>query len=317
MNARRKQLSTFATAIIDAWGREAALTRAFRRWGLLIARFILGAMALCAVFAPLIAPYPAWEDNLRAWLAAPPWYPRCEEGQIMNQAALCNVNGIPLGRDGKSYYFALGADQHGRDVLSRIIYGARISITLAVVAIAVGAIFGTPAGLIAGYYGGMVDRIIMRAAVAFSSVLFYSSLICFAVLVVYILGQSFMGVALALSMGAWAGIARFVRATVASKPRVAMRHLPAAVASAVFAAGMLQMGRVIVLESALSFLRAGVPPPTPSWGADISAGMDYFVSAWWVAFFPGMALLLTVLLFNFVGGRLRDIWELRLEQGDF
>ena len=268
--------------------------------------FVLGTLALCVVGAPWIAPYPPEEDQLRAVHAAPPGYPRCAEGRI----GPCNVNGIPLGRDEDVYYFALGADHQGRDVLSRVIYGARTSVSLAAVAIAIGAVFGTALGLIAGYRGGRVDRIIMRAAGAFSSVLIYIPLIWLAIWLAQVFGQSFAVAALALLPGAWAGIARHVREVAA---RFMTRHLTAAIVNAVVVGCVLQAGRVVVLESVLSFLGAGVPSPAPSWGADISAGRSYFGAAWWVVVFPAMAILLTALAFNFVGGWLRDRWELRHE----
>ena len=207
-------------------GGFARSRRVFRRWGLRASPFVLGAFALCAVFAPWIVPYAPEEDQLRAVHAAPPWYPACEEGRI----GPCNVNGIPLGREQKAYYFALGADWLGRDVLSRIIYGARTSLSLAAVAIAIGAVFGAALGLVAGYRGGWVDRIIMRAAGVFSSVLFYIPLIWLALALVQVFGQSFAVAAFALSWGAWMSVARQVREVAAC---FMTRHLMAAIANAV------------------------------------------------------------------------------------
>ena len=300
-------------------GGLARARRAFRRWGLFAVLFIVGAVVLCAVFAPWIAPYPPDEDQLWAVLAAPAWYPPCEEGQGTNKFAPCSVNGIPLGRSEKSYYFALGADWLGRDVLSKVIYGARTSLRLAAVAIAIGAVFGAALGLIAGYRGGWVDRVIMRVAGVFDISLFYILIIWFilipvAIWIVQVFGQSFMAIAFALSLGAWASVARQVRAVAAS---FMTRHLTRAIANAVIVGCVMQAGRVIFFEGILSSMGAGVPPPTPSWGSDISTSRAYVFSAWWTMAFPAMAVLLTVLAFNFVGGRLRDmdIWELweRLE----
>ena len=307
---------------VQGGGERGGLARArrtFRSCVLFAALCIVGAVVLCAVFAPWIAPYPPDEDQLWAVLAAPAWYPRCDEGQGTNKFAPCSVNGIPLGRSEKSYYFALGADWLGRDVLSKVIYGARTSLRLAAVAIAIGAVFGAALGLAAGYRGGWVDRIVMRVAGALDVSLFYILIIWFilipiAVALVQVFGQSFMAIAFALSLGAWASVARQVRGVAM---RFTTRHLTRAIANAVIVGCVMQAGRVIFFESVLAFMGAGVPPPTPSWGSDISTGRAYVFSAWWVVVFPAMAVLLTALAFNFVGGRLRDmdIWELweRLE----
>ncbi len=313
---------------LESGSRESKLSQAFyvfRRWPL-IPIAILSILALCAVFAPLMAPYEPEVDQLRAVLGSPSWYPPCEEGQISNKFESCNTNGIPLGRDGKVYYFVIGADQLGRDLLSRIIYGARLSLSLAAIAITIGTLFGTTVGLIAGYYGGFTDEVIMRVVDVFNAIPY----ILLAIALVFVLGQSFAVVAGVLALGSWAGIARLVRgqtlqvrnfdyialATIAgaSTFRIMLRHLLPAVANTVVVASTLQVGSTILAESILSFLGAGVPPPTPSWGADIANGREYLGSAWWVAFFPGMAIFLTVLSFNFIGDWLRDRWDPRLRQ---
>ena len=315
-------------ADLEASNRESTLARAFyvfRRWPL-IPIIILSVLAICAVFAPQIAPYEPEEDQLRAVLASPAWYPACEEGQLTNKFETCNTNGIPLGRDSEVYYFIIGADQLGRDLLSRIIFGARLSLSLAAIAIAIGTLFGTTVGLVAGYYGGIIDEGIMRVVDVFNAIPY----ILLAIALVFVLGQSFVVVAFVLALGSWAGIARLVRgqtlqvrnfdfialATIAgaSTFRIMVKHLLPAVANTVVVATTLQVGSTILSESILSFLGAGVPPPTPSWGADISNGREYLGSAWWVAFFPGMAIFLTVLSFNFIGDWLRDRWDPRLRQ---
>ncbi len=297
----------------------------FRRWPL-IPMFILSVLVLCAFFAPLIAPYDPEKDQLRAVLASPPWQPACEEGQISNKALSCNTNGIPLGRDQQVYYFTLGADQLGRDLLSRIIFGARLSLSLVAIAIAVGSVFGAAVGLVAGFYGGIIDELIMRIVDVFNAIPY----LLLAIVLVFVLGQSFAVVAFVLALGAWAGIARLVRGQTlqvrtfdfislarvagASSPRILYKHVLPAVGNTLVVATTLQVGSIILAESILSFLGAGVPPPTPSWGADIAAGREYLGSAWWVAFFPGIAIFLTVLSFNFIGDWLRDRWDPRLRQ---
>ncbi len=309
-------------------GRVSTLQRAlyvFRRWPL-IPMFILGVLVLCAFFAPLIAPYDPEKDQLRAVLASPPWHPPCEEGEIPNKAKSCNINGTPLGRNQEVYHFSLGADQLGRDLLSRIIYGARLSLSLVAIAILVGSVFGTVVGLVAGFYGGLIDELIMRIVDVFNAIPY----LLLAIVLVFVLGQSFAVVAFVLALGAWAGIARLVRGQTlqvrtfdfialarvagASSPRILYKHVLPAVGNTLVVATTLQVGSIILAESILSFLGAGVPPPTPSWGADIAAGREYLGSAWWVAFFPGIAIFLTVLSFNFIGDWLRDRWDPRLRQ---
>jgi peptide/nickel transport system permease protein len=296
-----------------------------RRWPI-IPFFILGLLVVCALFSPLLAPYDPEKDQLRAVLAMPAWAEPCEVGQLTNKFKPCNTNGIALGKDEKVYHFFLGADQLGRDLLSRIIYGARLSLSLAAVAILIGTIFGTAVGLVAGYYGGIIDEIIMRIVDVFNAIPY----LLLAIALVFVLGQSFTVVAFVLALGAWAGIARLVRGQTlqvrhfdyialarvagASTPRIMIKHLLPAVGNTLVVATTLQVGNTILSESILSFLGAGVPPPTPSWGADISNGREYLGSAWWVAFFPGIAIFLTVLSFNFVGDWLRDRWDPRLRQ---
>ena len=172
-----------------------------RRWPL-IPMLILGVLIICALFAPLIAPYDPEKDQLRAVLASPPWYPACEEGQITNKALSCNTNGIELGPKKDVYYFTLGADQLGRDLLSRIIFGARLSLSLVAVAVIVGTVFGTMVGLIAGFYGGVVDELIMRTVDVFNSIPY----LLLAIALVFVLGQSFAVVAFVLALGAWGGL---------------------------------------------------------------------------------------------------------------
>ena len=290
-------------ADLEVSNRESTLNRTFyvfRRWPL-IPIIILSILGMCAIFSPQIAPYDPEQDQLRAVLGSPAWYPACEEGQLTNKFQTCNTNGIPLGQKGEIYHFVIGADQLGRDLLSRIIFGARLSLSLAAIAIAIGTFFGTTVGLVAGFYGGLIDESIMRVVDVFNAIPY----ILLAIALVFVLGQSFWVVAFVLALGSWAGIARLVRgqtlqvrnfdfialATIAgaSTFRIMTKHLLPAVANTVVVATTLQVGNTILSESILSFLGAGVPPPTPSWGADISNGREYLGSAWWVAFFPGMA----------------------------
>ena len=190
----------------------------------------------------------------------------------------CNTNGIPLGRDQRVYNFFLGADQLGRDPVSRIIYGARISLTFASIAIACGTVVGTTLGLIAGYYGGYVDELIMRATDVFTAVPY----VIVAISIVIVLGQSFLVIVLVLTLASWPGIGRSVRGQTlqtrnfdyiavarvsgASTRRIMYKHLLPAVANTIVVAMTLQVGITNLTESILSFLGTGIPPPTPSWG---------------------------------------------------
>jgi peptide/nickel transport system permease protein len=288
--------------------------------------FILTVFIISGIFAPWVAPYDAENDQLRAVLASPAWYEACEEGQLTNKFQTCNTNGVPLGPQESVYHFLLGADALGRDVISRIVWGARISLQLAGVAIVVGTLFGATLGLTAGYFGGLVDEVIMRVTDIFQAIPY----LLFALAVVQVMGQSFLTIMFVLALTCWPGIVRLVRGQTlqvrsfdyialarvagASTPRIMIKHLLPAVANTIVVATTLQVGSVILTESILSFLGAGVPPPTPSWGADIASGREYLGSAWWIAFFPGMAIFLTVLSFNFIGDWLRDRWDPRLRQ---
>ena len=296
-----------------------------RRWPL-VPLLILGVLVVCAAFAPRVSPYDPELDELRAVIASPPWYPPCEEGQVSNMLKSCNTNGIALGREQTEYYFLLGADALGRDVLSRMIHGARVSLSLAAIAITVGTLLGTTMGLVAGYYGGVIDELIMRFTDVFTAIPY----LLLALVVVMVFGQSFTIVALVLALASWPGIVRLVRGQTlqirnfdyvalarvagASTPRILIKHLLPGVSSTLVVVTTLQVGNIILAESILSFLGAGVPPPTPSWGADISAGRIFLGSAWWIAFFPGMAIFLTVFSFNFMGDWLRDRWDPRMRQ---
>ena len=183
------EVRAFTESELNRLGEESTLSKVLyviRRWPL-IPLFILFVLAMCAFFAPLIAPHDPIEDQLRAVIASPAWYPPCEDGQISNKIQSCNTNGIPLGRDEKVYNFLLGADQLGRDIVSRIVYGARISLTFASIAIACGTIVGTSFGLIAGYYGGLIDEIVMRITDVFTALPY----LIIAISIVIVMGQSF------------------------------------------------------------------------------------------------------------------------------
>ena len=272
-----------------------------RRWPV-IPGVILTTLALCAIFAPILAPRDPLFSVLRDRNTVPMWYD-----------------------DGSSEYI-IGADPLGRDLLSRIVYGARVSLTLALGALVIGLTAGTVVGIVAGYGGGLIDEILMRLVDVSLAVPF----ILVALVVVIALGQSYTTMFAILAFSTWGAFARQVRGEVlqlkemdyvalarvagASPVRISIKHLMPGLANTLIVVATFRAGLIIMTESVLSFLGAGVPPPTPSWGVMVSAGRDYLATAWWVAFFPGMAILLTVLALNFLGDWLRDRLDPRLRQ---
>ena len=301
-----------------------------RRWPV-FPIFIIATLVVSAVFAPLIAPNEPIKQDLRAKTDAPFWYAQC--GTKLNPINNKEVPEVPwldkCKQTGENFY-PLGADPLGRGLLTRIIYGARVSLVLAAVAIVVGTLVGTVLGLSAGYFGGVLDELIMRLTDIATAIPY----LLLALIIVTVLGQKvFINgdvIVLVLALASWPGIVRLVRGQClqlksldyvalaqiagASTFRIMYRHILPGVTNTIVVATTLQVGSIILAESILSFLGAGVPPPTPTWGSMVADGRDYLSSAWWVAFFPGMAIFLTVLAFNFIGDWLRDRWDPRLRQ---
>ena len=274
----------------------------FRRYPVVPALIILG-LAVCAIFAPLLSSH----DPLRAGryddLGTPRfWY-----------------------ADGSTKYL-LGTDYLGRDVVTRMIHGTRISLYVAFSVLGIGGVIGTAVGLISGYFGGTVDEIIMR----FVDLTLAVPFILVALVIGIVLDVSLNTVVILLVMFFWNGFARQVRAETlqlkttdyvalakvagSSPVRIMYKHILPGVFSTVIVISTLTVGVVILVESILSFLGVGVPAPTPTWGAMIADGADYLGTGWWMAFFPGLAILFTVLAFNFLGDWLRDTLDPRLRQ---
>jgi peptide/nickel transport system permease protein len=250
---------------------------------------------ITALLAPLIAPYdPSFIDA--EYVLTPP-----------------------------SYAHLLGTDQLGRDVLSRIIWGGRISLLVGFVAVGITIVIGAILGALAGYYGKMLDSIIMR---------FVDIMLCFPTFflilaVIALLEPSIWNIMVVIGLTSWMGVARLVRAEFLSLKerdfvlaaraqgagdlRVIFRHILPNAMAPVFIAAILGVGAAILTESALSFLGIGVQPPTPSWGNILTAGKDNIEIAYWLSLYPGLAILITVLGYNLLGEGLRDALDPKIE----
>jgi len=231
----------------------------------------------------------------------------------------------PMWEKGGSITYPLGTDKVGRDVLSRIIYGARVSLRVSIEAIVVSGFIGTALGLISGYFGGKVDALIMRLV----DISLGLPIILVALVFVAALGPSLTTVIALITILLWARYARQVRGETlsikerdfiararvagASHFRIMFRYLLPNVVNTLIVLATLQVGFVIIFESSLSFLGAGIPRPTPAWGLMVADGRELIVTAWWISMFPGLAIMLTVLSFNLVGDWLRDHLDPKLK----
>lgn len=241
----------------------------------------------------------------------------------------------PYGPDDLDLYHVLmppsgahwfGTDDLGRDVLTRIIYGARISLKVGFVAVGIAVVIGTVIGLVSGYYSGRLDNILMR---------FVDIMLCFPTFflilaVIAFLEQSIWYIMIIIGLTGWMGVARLVRAEVlsirerdyvmavralgASDARIIFRHILPNSLSPVLVSATLGVAGAILTESALSFLGIGVPPPTPSWGNILTAGKEYIEFAWWLTLYPGLAITITVLAYYLVGEGVRDALDPRLKR---
>ncbi len=276
------------------------LRRRLRRWPV-SSIVILSVLIVSAVFAPLIAPHDAKLGDL-------------------------SDRHIPPMLFGGTSDHILGTDGLGRDILSRIVHGARISVAVAVVALSVGGVIGTLLGVVSGYAGGWVDEVIMRIV----DIKFAVPLILIALALAVILGPSFGLLLGLLSFLIWGHFSRQVRAEVlvivtmdyvaaarscgASPVRIMYRHIFPGVISIVVVVGTLQVGAVVLAEASLSFLGAGVPSPTPAWGSMVAEGRLYIDTAWWVSLIPGVVIGLLVTAVTLLGDWLRDRLDPRLRQ---
>lgn len=252
-------------------------------------------LLLLSIFAPVLAPQNPNEINAWQVLSPPSW----------------------------QHWF--GTDELGRDVFSRVLFGARISLKVGLVAIGIAVLLGSVVGLVAGYYGGWVDTVLMRLVdimLCFPAFFLILAIITF-------LEPSIWYIMAVIGLTGWMGVARLVRAETliiremdyitaarcsgASDVRIILRHILPNALSPVLVAATLGVAGAILTESALSFLGIGVQPPTPSWGNILTSGKDYIEFAWWLSLFPGLAILITVLAYNLLGEGIRDALDPRTD----
>jgi peptide/nickel transport system permease protein len=273
-----------------------------RRWPPLVPLAIVGALLVCAIFAPLLSPHSPLEGSLGERLSP------------------------PMGMDGAKAGHFLGTDRHGRDTLSRLIYGARISLAVSVVGITLTGALGTFIGLLAGFLGGWTETLLMRLVdVSLSlpgiliavllSVVFEPSFTNVIIVVVFLLWPSYArlvrGEALSLKHQEFVSLARVAGC---SNLTIMFRHIVPNLVPSILVLATLHVGYVIVLEAALSFLGVGIPPPTPSWGVMVADGRGLIERAWWISILPGIAILVTVLSLNILGDWVRDRLDPKLRQ---
>jgi peptide/nickel transport system permease protein len=288
-------------------GFRLELARAVRvmvaaRWPVFAVVF-LGVAAIAALFGSWLSPFDPNRQNLLLRLAEP----------------------MATGPDGGTFW--LGSDALGRDVFSRLLYGARVSLTVGFAAIAVGGTIGIVAGLLAGYFGGWVDDVIMRLGdiqLAFPFILL-------AIMFLVVLGSGVWNLILVLGVGQWVTYARIVRADTLSlrekefveaaralgdsTPSIIFRTILPNILAPLTVIASFNVASVILSEAALSFLGLGVPPDIPTWGSMLAESRDTLVAnKWWLAVFPGVAIMLTVLSFNILGDWLRDFLDPRLRE---
>jgi peptide/nickel transport system permease protein len=221
----------------------------------------------------------------------------------------------------------LGTDELGRDILSRIVYGSRVTLTIAVSSVILGGVIGTLLGIVAGYYRGMVDRVLMRTV----DIQLALPLMLLALLIISAIGPSTTNLVVVLALTSWLRYARIIRGQVlalrerefilsahaigASTWRIILRHLLPNVMTPALVVATLELARIIIMDAALSFLGLGVQPPNPSWGRMLADGRVYISTAWWIVTFPGIVILLTVLSVNLLGDWLRDYFDPKLGKG--
>lgn len=274
-----------------AWWRSAARVLAQKK--VAFGAVLLIVMVGSAIFAPVLSPYDPDQQDVANRLQPPAWA-------------------------GGSSAHVLGTDHLGRDMLSRIMYGGRVSLLIGVAAVLVSGTLGVTLGLVSGFYGGRTDALLMRLAdvqLAFPQILLV-------LLILVMLGRSVAAIIAVLALADWVIYARLIRGRLlverqkeyveaaeacgATGQRIMLRHLLPNVAPLIVVVATLQVGLMILLESSLSYVGVGIEPPTSSWGRMLNDGQMYMAVAWWVSTLPGLAIVLTVLGVNFLGDGLRQ-----------
>ena len=267
--------------------RNKRLIRKFTRKRIIIYGSVLAVLVVLSLFAPYFAPYDPIQISME-------------------------------GRKSPNVDHIFGTDRLGRDILSRIIYGTKYSLSIGIMSVSIGLIFGTTMGVLSAYYGGLVDTIIMRfidALLAFPGILL-------ALVVIAVLGPGLFNVMLAVGISTVPEYARLARGKVlsvmqleyieaihsigGSNIRVILKHIPPNISAPITILATLQVGNAILVGSGLSFLGMGAQPPTPEWGLMTAEGRSFMSQAWWISTFPGIAILITVISINQFGDGLRE-----------
>jgi peptide/nickel transport system permease protein len=296
--------------MIYAWGIRLRLLRQnlvyflgeLRRRPLaLLGGIIVLAYVVVAIFAPQLTPHDPIMGNLRQRLLPPAW------------------------EDGGDATYPLGTDDQGRDLLTRIMFGSRISLAVGLLSVGISVTTGTALGALAGYYRGFLDDALSR----FADLLLAFPFLIFAIGVMAFLGPGFVNLIAALTFKGWVEFFRLVRGEMMaektkeyveaakvvgqSHPIIILGEILPNIIQSVFVLGTLRMGYMIIMEASLSFLGLGIQPPTPVWGSMVAAGRDYLLTSWWASTLPGIAILVLVLSINVFGEGLRDILDPRLK----
>jgi peptide/nickel transport system permease protein len=282
---RRELLQRLRSLSLELWRDKAGF----------IGMVLIAALVLMALAAPLLAPHDPGVQDLRARLKP------------------------PVGFEKGSWSHILGTDHLGRDVLSRVIYGSRVSLLVGAAVVIIAGVFGVVMGLVAGYRGGRTDNFIMRwidTQVAFPGLLL-------ALIILAVIGPSLITVIIVLALNGWMVYGRMTRSAVLAvrqtayveaaeivgckSSRVIFRHILPNLTSPLLTLAILEFARIVLAEAALSFLGLGIQPPATSWGLDVATGKDYIFRAWWLVTMPGIAISITVLAINLVASWMRLI----------
>lgn len=279
----------------DAGPRRRGRLRAY--WTGWVGAVLVGAMALCALLSPQLAPHDPYAQDVAVRLRPPMW---ALKGSVEHP---------------------LGTDHVGRDYLSRIIYGARVSLAVGLLAVVCSGGLGVTAGLVMGFRGGVGDRVLTFLA----NLTLTFPFMLLAIAVIALMGSGFINMVLVLGVTGWPIYARLVRAEVLSlrerefvlaaiglgspPRRILLAHILPNLTNLLIVLASVEVARMIIVESFLSYLGLGVPPPTPSWGSMLSEGQAYVFTTSWLAMFPGLAIVATVLGVNLIGDTLRDLLD--------